>query len=52
MLWPNTCEIHSHNDKSILAIPNMPGIHWTKVVWALAMLPYNLGSGHATFSVT
>ncbi len=28
----------SHNDKSFLVIPNMPGFHWTKVVWALATL--------------
>jgi hypothetical protein len=30
------CVNCSRHDKSFLAIPNMPGLHWTKVVQAPA----------------
>jgi hypothetical protein len=36
----NNCSCH---DKSFLAIPDMLGFHWTKVVLALAMLQLVLG---------
>ncbi len=32
------CVNRSYHDKSFLVIPNMPGFHWTKVVWAPATL--------------
>ncbi len=35
---PAQCVHCSCNDKSFPTIPNMPGFHWTKVVWALAKL--------------
>jgi hypothetical protein len=32
------CENCFYNDKSFLAIPNMPGFYWTEEVWAPVML--------------
>ena len=44
------CENRSHNDKSFLAIPNMPGSIGPK--WFGLRPRYNLGSGHTAMSVT
>ncbi len=42
------CEDHSHNDKSLPAIPNMPGS--IRPQWFRLQPPDNSGSGHATIS--